>query len=244
MTDPRSNKAPAWTVRRVPETGSTNTDLLAAAATGAAHGTVLVTDHQTAGKGRLGRLWDAPPGSNLLVSVLFRRGFDPGRPHEVTQRVAVAAARTAERLAGVTPDLKWPNDLLVAGRKLAGILSQAGVSDGRVDHVVVGMGLNLGWAPEGAARLDRVARDAFLEGWLAELAAGFEDPEGIGPEYRRRLVTLGQRVRVELPARTIVGEAVDLTAEGALVVATDEGERHAVSAGDVHHLRPAEPRPG
>jgi BirA family transcriptional regulator, biotin operon repressor / biotin---[acetyl-CoA-carboxylase] ligase len=241
MTDPRSNEAPVWTVQRIPETGSTNADLLAAATAGAPHGTVLVTDHQTAGKGRLGRLWDAPAGSNLLVSVLFRRGFEPGRPHEVTQRVAVAAARTAERLAGVRPDLKWPNDLLVAGRKLAGILSQAGVTDGRVDHVVVGMGLNLGWAPEGAARLAGVARDDFLDGWLAQLAAGFEAPEGIGPEYRRRLVTLGQRVRVELPAGTIEGEAVDLTPEGALVVATTAGEVHTVSAGDVHHLRPAMP---
>ena len=110
-------------MRRVAETGSTNADLLAAAAGGAPHGTVLVTDHQTAGKGRLGRVWDAPPGANLLVSVLFRHGFDPTRPHELTQRVAVAAARAAERVAGVVPDLKWPNDLLIDGAKLAGILA-------------------------------------------------------------------------------------------------------------------------
>lgn len=246
MADPRSNKAPSWTVTRVAETGSTNADLLTAAAQGAAHGTVLVTDHQTAGKGRLGRVWDAPPGSNLLVSVLFRQGFEPDAAHQLTQRVAVAAARAAERLAGVSPQLKWPNDLLVDGCKLAGILAQAGVVAGRVDHVVVGMGLNLGWAPEGAARLEGVERDAFLVGWLDELAAGFErpadDPDDVAAEYRRRLVTLGQRVRVELPGRAdLLGTATEVLADGTLVVVDDGGGRHTVSAGDVHHLRPAQP---
>ena len=239
MADPRSNNAPRWRVGRVAETGSTNADLLADAAAGAPHGTVLVTDHQTAGKGRLGRVWDAPPGSNLLVSVLFRTGFDPAHPHELTQRVAVAAAATAERLAGVTPTLKWPNDLLLDGLKLAGILAQAGGAAGRVDHVVVGMGLNLGWAPEGAARLAGVARDAFLDAWLAALADGIA-AGAIGPEYRRRLGTLGQRVRVELPTGDIEGVAVDVAEDGALVVTLDQGERRVVSVGDVHHLRPAD----
>jgi BirA family biotin operon repressor/biotin-[acetyl-CoA-carboxylase] ligase len=238
MADAGSNTSPPWRVRHVAETGSTNADLLAEAADGAPHGSVLVTDHQTAGKGRLGRVWDAPPGSNLLVSVLFRTGFDPARPHELTQRVAVAAARVAERLAGVTPELKWPNDLLVDGAKLAGILAQAATAEGRVDHVVVGMGLNLGWAPEGAARLEGVGRDAFLAALLDELAAGFAAGP-IGPEYRRRLATLGQRVRVELPGGGFEGVAVDVSDDGALVVDVDGGGRRSVSAADVQHLRPA-----
>ena len=238
MTDPRSNNAPGWRVRRIPETGSTNADLLAEAAAGAPHGTVLVTDHQTAGKGRLGRVWDAPPGANLLVSVLFREGFDPARPHELTQRVGVAAARTVDRLAGVGAELKWPNDVLVGGRKLAGILAQAGGRDGRLTHVVVGMGLNLGWAPEGAASLPGVDRDAFLTAWLEELAAGFQAGP-IGAEYRRRLATLGQRVRVDLPDGAIEGVAVDVADDGALVVEDGSGDRRVVSVGDVQHLRPA-----
>ena len=238
MADPRSNNGSPWSVRIVAETGSTNTDLLAEAAAGAPHGSVLVTDHQTAGKGRLGRIWDAPPGSNLLVSVLFREGFDPARPHELTQRAAVAAARTAERLAAVTPELKWPNDLLLDGAKMAGILAQAGASGGPVDHVVVGMGLNLGWAPEGAARLAGVGRDDFLAAWLDELAAGLAGGL-IAPEYRRRLATLGQAVLVELPSGSFEGVAVDVTADGALVVELASGERRPVSAGDVGHLRPA-----
>lgn len=236
MADPRSNNTPPWTVTHVAETGSTNADLLAAAAAGAPHGSVLVTDHQTAGKGRLGRVWDAPPGSNLLVSILFRTGFHPDRPHEVTQRVAVAAALAAEATVGVTPVLKWPNDLLLGDRKLAGILSQAGAREGRVDHVVVGMGLNIGWAPEGAARLEGVDRDTFLAALLSELADGLPTP--ILPTYRERLATLGQRVRVELPQGALLGVAVDVTDRGELVVDGPEGPV-TVSVGDVVHLRPA-----
>lgn len=236
MADPRSNETTRWSIQHVTETGSTNTDLLAAAAAGAPHGSVLVTDHQTAGRGRLGRGWDAPPGVNLLVSILFREGFAPDRPHEVTQRVAVAAARAAEATVGVTPDLKWPNDLLVDGCKLAGILAQAVSRDGRVDHVVVGMGLNLGWAPEGAARLGGVARDDLLTAVLAELADGLRRP--IHPEYRTRLATLGQRVRVERPGGDLVGVAVDVTTAGELVVDGPQG-LVTVSVGDVVHLRPA-----
>ena len=230
--------APSWDVRRVTETGSTNTDLMAAAAAGAAHGRVLVTDHQTAGRGRLDRRWDAPPGSNLLVSVLLHEGFDRNRPHEVTQRVALAAVAASDELAGVRPELKWPNDLLVDGRKLAGILAQAGdVTGSGVGYVVVGMGLNLGWAPDGAARLAGVSRDAFLDTWLAHLAAAWSTP--VHEAYRHSLATLGRRVRVERPAGDLVGTAVEVTPAGELVVDAD-GLRVVIAAGDVVHLRLAD----
>ena len=113
-----------WSISYIDETGSTNADLLDAAALGAPDGTVLVAAHQRAGRGRLDRRWDAPPGSNLLCSILFLQL--PERLHELTWAVAVAAARACETVAGVRPDLKWPNDLLVDGRKLAGILAQTG----------------------------------------------------------------------------------------------------------------------
>src|SRR3978361_1583073 len=96
-----------FAVEIVTETGSTNADLLARAADGAPHGTVIAADHQTAGRGRRDRTWDAPPGANLLVSILFRTQLD--QPHALTQRVAVAAVRASERVAGVSPTIKWPN---------------------------------------------------------------------------------------------------------------------------------------
>jgi BirA family transcriptional regulator, biotin operon repressor / biotin---[acetyl-CoA-carboxylase] ligase len=220
----------------VAETGSTNADLVAAAASGSAgHGRVLVADHQTAGRGRLDRTWEAAPAANLLVSVLFRTGWH--YPHELTQRVAVAAADAAFSVAGVRPTLKWPNDLLVDGQKLAGILAQAGGSSGRISFVVVGMGVNLGWAPDGAARLDGVGRDDFLHEWLRVLAAQWPDP--IEPRYRAQLATLGQRVRVERTGDPLVGDAVDVQPDGTLIVRDDHGTDHQIALGDVIHLRGA-----
>jgi BirA family transcriptional regulator, biotin operon repressor / biotin---[acetyl-CoA-carboxylase] ligase len=220
----------------IAETGSTNADLVAAASSGSAgHGRVLVADHQTAGRGRLDRTWEASPGANLLVSVLFRHGWH--FPHELTQRVAVAAADAALLLTGVRPTLKWPNDLLVDGLKLGGILAQAGGSGGQISFVVVGMGLNLGWAPGGAARLEGVGRDEFLHEWLRLLAVQWPDP--IEPRYRSQLATLGQRVRVERAGDPLVGDAIDVQPDGTLIVRDVNGVQHQVALGDVIHLRGA-----
>ncbi|MEZ5256375.1 MAG: biotin--[acetyl-CoA-carboxylase] ligase, partial [Ilumatobacteraceae bacterium] len=140
-----------WEVRRVAATGSTNADLLVAAHAGAPDRLVLVADHQTAGAGRLGRIWDAPPGTNLLVSLLLRS--IPAELHQLTQRVGLAALAAVAEISGREARLKWPNDVLLDGRKLAGILAQAASPPGSssVEAVVVGLGLNVGWAPPEAA---------------------------------------------------------------------------------------------
>src|SRR6056297_227208 len=119
-----SSRPNGWDVRHVPETGSTNTDLLEAAERGdAGDRTVLRADHQTAGRGRLDRRWDAPPGANLLVSIAFVPV--PATPAEATQRVGLAAvAAVRAHLPGATVGLKWPNDVLLDGAKLGGILAQ------------------------------------------------------------------------------------------------------------------------
>lgn len=235
-----SAEQPRFIVQVVEETGSTNADLLAAAAAGAPDGTVLRALHQTAGRGRLDRVWEAPPGANLLVSILFRSGLD--QPHRLTHRVAVAAAIACERVAGVQVGLKWPNDLLLGGEKLGGILTQVGGRGGRVEYVVPGLGLNVGWAPPGAACLGpgvdpaRVL-DAMLIA-LDELGDSHDD------EYRRRLVTIGQHVRVHLMSGDVVGTAVDVLADGRLVVRPDGAapgdDDLLVDTGDVMHLRPAD----
>jgi BirA family transcriptional regulator, biotin operon repressor / biotin---[acetyl-CoA-carboxylase] ligase len=229
-----TRESPAgWHVTHVAETGSTNTDLMALSAAGAPDRSVLVAAHQTAGRGRLDRTWDAPPGANLLVSVLFRSGFDPANPHSLTQAVAVAAARTTEALAGKRPDLKWPNDLLLDGAKLGGILAQTSLTAGEM-YVVVGMGLNLGWAPPEGARLAGVMPTEFQVGWLAALSDTIASD--CFEEYRSRLATIGREVRVELPSETIHGRATDIRRDGSLVMETTGGLR-TVSVGDVVHLR-------
>jgi BirA family biotin operon repressor/biotin-[acetyl-CoA-carboxylase] ligase len=239
-----------WRVERTPETGSTNDDLVAAARRGEPDSAVLVTDHQTAGRGRLGRRWDAPPGANLLVSVLMRPGEGAAaRLHGATQAVALAGRAACTVVAGFTPVLKWPNDLLVDDRKLAGILAE-GVADGpRVTAVVVGMGLNVAWPPQptdlavsAASCADRpVEREALLEAFLGHLTVRRRqwehDPDTLRRDYRAALGTLGRRVRVETSTETFEGIAVDIGPRGELVVDRD-GERRDVNAADVVHLRP------
>ena len=219
---------PGWTVEYVEVTGSTNTDLLATAAERPDR-SVRVTGHQTAGKGRLDRRWDAPPGSNLLVSILFHAV--PADPGELTRRVGLAAVDACREVADVDVALKWPNDLLVGERKLAGILAERHPSG----SVVVGLGLNVGWAPEGAARLgDGIAP---LDVLRALLAAYDRLPADVVPRYRAALGTLGRRVRVELPDGVVEGMATDVESDGRLVVVDTCGMTHRLAAGDVVHLR-------
>lgn len=251
-------------VRWVPETGSTNRDLLSEAAAGAPEGLVLVADHQTAGRGRLDRTWSAPPGASLLVSVLLRPRLDPEAAFLVTAAGAVAACQACSQVAAVFPGIKWPNDLVVVagerftGRKLAGILAESVVSDGRIDAVVLGMGLNVNWPEvlpaelaDTAVALDHVVghpvdREALLAVWLQHLDRWLgliETPEGselLLLRVRETSATLGRRVRVELPGSTLLGTAVDVTAEGHLLVQPDDAaEVVEVTVGDVVHLRHA-----
>jgi BirA family biotin operon repressor/biotin-[acetyl-CoA-carboxylase] ligase len=221
---------PGWSVRHVAETGSTNADLVAEGAAGVPGRSVLVADHQSAGRGRLDRVWEAPPGVNLLASLLLRDADLAGAPNAAVQRLSLAAIDACQQVAQVVPVLKWPNDLLVGGAKLAGVLAQCG--DG---FVVVGIGLNVKWAPPAAARLGEGIEP--LDVLDAMLCAFDALPTDLTLPYRSRLATLGQLVRVELPgARIIEGTAVDVRDDGRLVVDA-AGTEHVVDSGDVVHLR-------
>jgi len=187
-------------------------------------GTVVVTDHQTAGRGRLNRRWEAPPGTALLAS--FVVAFHP--------LASLAAGLAAAEACGPQVRLKWPNDLMLGGRKLAGVLAEA-----HDDRVIIGIGINLTSAPEGAARLGAVDRAPLLE----EIAAGLERwlsaPRAeLLDAWRARSDTLGSRVRVDLGGDIVEGTAESITEGGALVV-----DGRTIAAGDVVHLRPAPAQP-
>jgi BirA family biotin operon repressor/biotin-[acetyl-CoA-carboxylase] ligase len=229
---------PGWHVGVVDETGSTNADLVVAARAGARDRTVLCARHQTAGRGRLDRRWEAPPGANLLVSLLLRDV--PEHPHEVTQRVALAARSAVRSLAGVDAALKWPNDLLVDGAKLAGVLAESVAGPSGIEAVVVGLGLNVGWAIPGAARLDDHAEGLDPLEVLAAVLRAYDDlPREIVGMYRAALATLGTLVRIERAQGDLVGVATDVCRDGRLEVTTPDGVVHDVDTGDVVHLRPA-----
>lgn len=225
---------------------STNRYLLDLAARGAPEGLVAVADEQTAGRGRLGRTWVAPPGASLLVSVLLRPPVAADRRHLVVTAAALAAAEAVASVAGVDARLKWPNDLVVDDRKLAGILAEAAGA-----AVVVGMGLNVHW-DELPAELASIAtacnlcggvsgadRGELLGAWLAALDHRLGSLEAVTAAARARTATLGRRVRVELPNETFEALAVDLDPAGHLVVRPDGKPDRVIAAGDVVHLRAA-----
>jgi BirA family biotin operon repressor/biotin-[acetyl-CoA-carboxylase] ligase len=229
LLDPGVAEAGRWSVWYVAETGSTNADLLARPES--PDRTVLVAGHQTAGRGRLDRTWEAPPGANLLTSILFRDV--PDEPGDLTRAVGIAAVDAVLAVAGVEARLKWPNDVLLDGRKLAGILAQRAPSG----EVVVGIGLNVGWAPDGAALLGPGVEPLAV---LTELLRALQSLGADAPDrYRALLDTLGRRVRVELAAGDIVGRAVDVARDGGLRVIDECAITHHIEAGDVVHLREA-----
>jgi BirA family biotin operon repressor/biotin-[acetyl-CoA-carboxylase] ligase len=228
---------------------STNRYLADEAIAGAEQGLVAVADEQTAGRGRLGRTWVAPPGASLLVSVLLDGAAPADERHLVVVAAALAAIDAVDACCGFRPRLKWPNDLVVADRKLAGLLAESVAG-----QIVAGMGLNVDWdafPPELEAtatacnREGRPApREELLVAWLRELdrrmsALARDGAESLRADNVAASATLGRRVRVERSRDTLEGEAVALTDLGHLVVRSGDGVEHAVSAGDVIHLRPA-----
>ncbi len=193
--------------------------------------------HQTSGRGRLDRKWEAPAGKNLLVSILFRDV--PASPHTLTQRAALAALRACERVAGVKPTLKWPNDVVIDGMKLAGILAQADLSaigpHGARPVVVVGIGLNVGWAPAGAARLGADIDPLHV---LRELLVAYDElPADSWSQYRENMGTIGRAVRVEMADATVSGRALDVERDGRLLIVDDAGVKHRFDVADIVHLR-------
>lgn len=246
LGDPAPHVVGRWILHHVAETGSTNDDLWSMAQAGAPDHTALRADHQTAGKGRLDRHWEAPVGENLLLSLLFREV--PPDPGSLVHAVALAATRACEAVAGVRPVLKWPNDLLGSdgGSKMAGILAQAGPLAGtRPAFVIVGLGLNVNWAPEGATSLSAesggrpFAVSEVCRAVLEHLdVVSTWSVDHLHDEYRRRLGTIGREVRVTVRADEVVeGRALDLESDGRLVVLDRCGVTHRFAVGDVVHVR-------
>lgn len=230
-------------VRWLPEVDSTNRYVMDEARAGAAAGLVVVADHQTAGRGRLGRTWVAPPGASLLVSVLLRPSIAVERWHVLVMAAGLAMAEAVEATTGVVAGLKWPNDLLVGDRKLAGILAEASG-----DALVVGIGVNIEWSevPDDLALIATacnleggatVTRAAVLDEFLARYSARLRDLDASRAAYEARLVTVGQRVRVERTAGVLIGVARGVDAHGHLLLEHDDGTLEPITVGDVVHLR-------
>jgi len=241
---------PWLSVVTVDTTGSTNADLAAQARAGAPTGSVLVAAHQSGGRGRLDRSWSAPPGTSLAISALLRppEQLSVMRWLWLPLLTGVAVVDGVRATTGLAAELKWPNDVLIDGRKLCGILSERIVSEAGV-AVVIGMGLNTRLTAEqlpvptatslalAGAMVDEkqlvIAILRALGGWYRR----WLDGEDLAPVLTDRCDTVGRSVRVELVGQpAVLGEAIGIDGEGRLVVRTGTHDQ-AFSAGDVIHLR-------
>lgn len=269
-----ANGIPQLTV--VDSTGSTNADLLRGVTEDPRAYpdlTVLAAEYQSAARGRLERRWEAPAGSSVSVSLVLRPVNAGGRPLPtqsyswLSLLAALALRETLLETAGIPAELKWPNDVLVRGRKIAGILAQLGpMEGGAVPPVVLGTGLNVTLTeaelpvPTATSVLlehpTTVDRTELLKSYLSRFATlyrGFCNADGDptaglagGPSLHKRvehlLTTLGKQVRAQLPGdHEIVGHATRLDDYGSLMVLDSAGREHVVTAGDVVHLRPWTP---
>ena len=242
----------------VAETGSTNVDLAARARQGELPGTVLITDHQSAGRGRQGRTWTAPPGSGIAMSILVRpNDIDPSRWTWLSLLAGLAVADGVRRAAKLPAVLKWPNDVLINDRKFCGILSER-VDTSEGPACVVGIGINVGLAEDElpvptATSLAIAARERgdvqpSRTAVIATVLAAFEllygrweaqagSDASLAASYIERCETIGRQVRVLLSAeRSVEGIADRIDEDGRLVVRTNSGSA-VYGAGDVIHLQ-------
>ncbi len=233
----------------VPSIGSTNAALLGRPAP---PGTLLIADEQTAGRGRRGRSWYAPPGTSLMFSLAVELRLDAASRSLVTLAAGAALIQAIrEALDPVTPrvGLKWPNDLLIGEAKAAGILTES-----QDELIVIGVGINVDWRdvdPPPAIQATSLAEAAGqdvdrwdLLGRLvtrldAELEELERDPGGVVPRYVPSCVTIGRTVSATVGDRSMTGRAVGVTTAGHLQLSLADGRRVTVTAGEVTHIRPA-----
>ena len=236
------------------EVDSTNLYAKQLAAEGAADGTVVVADRQTAGRGRLGRSFQPPGGQGIYLTALLRPDLPPEKLAPVTALAGVAVCRAAERVCGVSPGLKWPNDPVWGGKKLCGILTELSLEGetGRVQDLVLGIGVNVSQQPEEFAPDIReiaaslayaaghpVSRPALAAEIIREVDRLYDalKAEELGAylaEYRRRCVNLGRTVRLLTPdGAGETAEALDIDRDFGLVVRTADGGTRTVRSGEV-----------
>lgn len=238
----------------LPETGSTNVEAYRLAEEGAPEGTVLIADAQCKGKGRLGRIWHSPAGVNLYCSLILRPPIMPVDAFQLTFLSAVAVARAIEKTISINPLIKWPNDILLNGKKVAGLLNEMSAETERVNFVILGIGVNLNMLPdqypddlrhpatsllvESGSPVNRLGFVRTLLESLDSLYSGYIDHgyQPVRDEWVARCGMIGRRIAVNAPAEEIDGVAEGIDESGALLVRKDSGSIVRVLAGDVKIL--------
>lgn len=232
------------------ETGSTNIDAKRLGEEGAAHGTIVVADKQNAGRGRRGRVWQSPAGKDIYFTILLRPSFEPDKASGLTLVMALSVAQAVERKCSLKAGIKWPNDVVLNGKKICGILTEMNMETDYIQHVVIGVGINvnLDEMPEEISQTatsilwesgEKTARAELLQ----EVLARFEENYGMyekeldlsymREEYNSHLVNVGKQVKVLDPKGEFEGIARGINASGELLIETPDGKVAEVYAGEV-----------
>ena len=233
-----------------PVTDSTNTQAKKLAAAGAPHGAVLIAGHQTGGRGRMGRSFQSQEGKGVYLSVVLRPNCPPEQLMHLTCAAGVAMLDAVEKASGVRPSLKWINDLVIGSKKLGGILVEMSVDKGMVDYAVIGIGINCLQQPEdfhpeirhmatslsiasGKVISPEVLAAAMVESLHNLSLTLFAEKAQIMEDYKANCITLGKQIQVLRCGSVRPGIAIDLDAEGGLLVQYTDGTRETVSSGEV-----------
>ncbi len=235
-----------------PEIDSTNREARDRARKGAREGTVILADYQSHGRGRLGRTWESPSGANVYLSVILRPPIPPPAAPQITLLAGVSAARALSHVSGLECRIKWPNDILVRGKKLAGILAEMEAEGSDTRFIILGFGVNVNWEKEDfppelresatslrAEKGEEISRAAAAAGLLRELEAEYVSflREGFSARLRddwNRLSGVnGKRVTLQSPEGKISGRALGLDPDGALLLLDGEGSTRRFIAGEV-----------
>lgn len=228
---------------------STNTKAKELAEEGHPSGTLVVADRQTAGKGRRGRSWESPTGIGIFMTLMLKPEINPNHASMLTLVAAMATTRAIRRVTGVPAMIKWPNDIVMNGKKVCGILTEMSAQFDYINHIVIGIGINVHNEdfPEEIAQTassiylesgQHIHRASLIEAFLEEFEDVYaeylktEDMEGLQKEYDAMLVNRGRQVRVLDPKEPFEGKAMGITKKGELIVDTWES-RKLVSSGEV-----------
>jgi BirA family biotin operon repressor/biotin-[acetyl-CoA-carboxylase] ligase len=232
---------------------STNSKAFQLALQGAEEGEAVIAESQEKGRGRMGRPWYSPPSSNLYLSVILRPKIPPQQASLLTLMAAVATAEAVREFSGLLPLIKWPNDILLRGRKVAGLLNEIHSGMGRVHFVILGLGVNLNMDGKLFPREIRnvatslkkemgraVSRKAFLQVLLQKLEAWYElflkeGPPPVLKAWRDRAQIKGRPVKVTSSGETLTGLAVDIDSDGSLILRMEDGRQKRIVTGDVEY---------
>lgn len=231
---------------------STNVFLKTLAQQGFPEGTIVIADDQTDGLGRLGRKWFSKKYENLLFSILLRPQLTPNRIFFLTMIFALAGVDAIQQMTGLNAMIKWPNDIYIGEKKLGGILTEFAVKNGVVQHVVLGMGLNVNWNPSKEQDLmyttsslfdethQKVAREELLSNLLKKMENYYhngidnkKNAERFFEKWNQKSVVLGKSVVIESGKGRVEGRAADIDQEGALTLITADGQEKKIVCGDV-----------